>query len=120
MFFRKGVLKICSKFTGEHPYRSVISIKLLRNFFEIAFWHGCSPVNLLHIFRTTFLKTHFWMAEKCSLVPIWVSSRRNSLPHLELVHLMKKPLMLYFIFCAMLFTLNLRAFKIYSNMILFH
>ena len=29
VFLRKGVLKICSNFTGEHPYRSVISIKLL-------------------------------------------------------------------------------------------
>ena len=28
----KGVLKICSKFTGEHPYRNAISIKLLCNF----------------------------------------------------------------------------------------
>ena len=27
VFLRKGVLKICSKFTGEQPYRSVISIK---------------------------------------------------------------------------------------------
>ena len=35
-------------------------------------------------------------------------------------HLLKKSLMLYFIFCAVLFTLNLRVFKIYSNMILFH
>ena len=26
MFLGKGVLKICSKFTGEHPCRSVISI----------------------------------------------------------------------------------------------
>ena len=29
VFLRKGVLKICSKFTGEHPCRSAISIKLL-------------------------------------------------------------------------------------------
>ena len=29
MFLRKGVLKICNKFTGEHPCGSVISIKLL-------------------------------------------------------------------------------------------
>ena len=29
MFLVKGVLKICSKFTGEHPCRNVISIKLL-------------------------------------------------------------------------------------------
>ena len=27
--------QICSKFTGEHPCRSVISIKLLCNFIEI-------------------------------------------------------------------------------------
>ena len=28
VFLVKGVLKICSKFTGEHPCRNVISIKL--------------------------------------------------------------------------------------------
>ena len=32
MFLGKGVLKICSKFTGEHPCRSAILIKLLCNF----------------------------------------------------------------------------------------
>ena len=56
VFLGKGVLKICSKFTGEHPCRSVISIKLLCNFIEITLWHGCSPVHLLHIFRTPFTK----------------------------------------------------------------
>ena len=56
MFLEKGILKLCSKFVGEHPYPSAISIKLERNFMEIAFRHGCSPVNLLHIFRTPFLK----------------------------------------------------------------
>ena len=35
----KGVLKICSKFTGEY---------------HANFSAGCSPVNLLHIFRTPF------------------------------------------------------------------
>ena len=49
-FLRDGVLKICSKFTGEHPCRSVISL------IEITRRHGCSPVNLLHIFRTRFTK----------------------------------------------------------------
>ena len=29
MFLGKGILKICSKFSGEHPCRSTISIKLL-------------------------------------------------------------------------------------------
>ena len=52
MFLGKGVLKICSKFTGEHPRRSVISIKLLCSFNEITPRDGCCPVNLLHIFRT--------------------------------------------------------------------
>ena len=28
-FLKKGVLKICSKFTGEQPCRSAVSIKLL-------------------------------------------------------------------------------------------
>ena len=31
-------------------------IKLLCNFIEIAPWHGCSPVKLLHILRTPFLR----------------------------------------------------------------
>ena len=35
---------------------SVILIKLLCNFIEFALWHGRSPVNLLHFFRTLFLK----------------------------------------------------------------
>ena len=56
IFLRKCVLKISSKFTGEHPCRSVISIKLLYNFIKITLQHGYSPVNLLHIFRTLFLK----------------------------------------------------------------
>ena len=56
MYLGKGVMKICGKFTGEHPCRGTISIKLLSNFTEIALWHGCSPVNLLHIFRTPFPK----------------------------------------------------------------
>ena len=56
VFLGKGVLKICSKFTGDHPCRSVISIKLLCNFFEITLRHGCSPVTLLYIFRTPFYK----------------------------------------------------------------
>ena len=50
-FLVKGVLKICSKFTGEYPCRSVISIKLL---IEITIRHGFSTVHLLHNFRTAF------------------------------------------------------------------
>ena len=62
----KGVLKIWSKFTGEHPCQSTISIKLKSNFIEIALRHGCSSVNLLHIFRTPFLwKTSGWLLLDC-------------------------------------------------------
>ena len=56
MFFGKSVLKICSRFTKEHPCRSVISIHLQSIFIEITLWHGCSPANLLHIFRIPFTK----------------------------------------------------------------
>ena len=48
-----------SKFTGEHPRGSVISIKLLCNFIEIALRHGCSPANLLRVFRTYFDKNTY-------------------------------------------------------------
>ena len=62
VFSGKGVLKKCSKCTGEHPCRSVISIKLLCNFIEIPLRHECSSVNLLHIFRTSFSKnTSGWL-----------------------------------------------------------
>ena len=56
VFLGKGVLKICSKFTGKHSSRSAISIKLQSNFTELALQHECSPVNLLYIFRASFPK----------------------------------------------------------------
>ena len=40
VFLGKGVLKICFKFTGKHPCRSVISIKLQSNFIESDFGMG--------------------------------------------------------------------------------
>ena len=52
----KGVLKVCSKFTGEHLRRNAVSVKLQSNLIEITLRLGCSPINLLHIFRTPFLK----------------------------------------------------------------
>ena len=54
---RKKCFEICSKFTGEQPCRSAISIKLYSTL-----RHGCSPVNLLYIFRTPFPKnTSGWL-----------------------------------------------------------
>ena len=56
VFLGKGVLEKCSKFTGEHPCRSAISIKLQSSFIKITHRYGCSPVNLLHFFGTPFTK----------------------------------------------------------------
>ena len=68
VFLGKGVLKICSKFTGEHPCQinpSLISIGFQRNFIEMTLRHGCFPVDLLHIFRTPFPKnTSGWLLLK--------------------------------------------------------
>ena len=60
VFLRKDVLKICGKFTGGHPCRSTISIKLQSNFTEIALGHGCSPVNVMHIIRIPFPQNTSW------------------------------------------------------------
>ena len=68
MFLRKGALKISSKYTGERPCRSVISIKLQSNLIEITFRHKCSPVNLLlfskHLFPGTRLGGCFYISNE--------------------------------------------------------
>ena len=81
VFLRKDILKICGKFTGDYPYRSAISIKLLWNFIEITIRLGYSPVNLLHISITPFYKnTSGWLLLKWILAiriseNIWLNSR---------------------------------------------
>ena len=64
VFFREDVLKMWNKFTGELPWRGVISIKLLCNVIEIALSHGCSPVICCmfseHLFIKTPLEGFFW------------------------------------------------------------
>ena len=68
---------VSNKFTGEHPCRNAISIKLQSNFIEIALWHGCFPVNLLHIFKTLFLKnTSGWLLLKVDLLPKNMAEKR--------------------------------------------
>ena len=69
VFLEKGVPKIYIKFTGEHPCQSVISIKLQSRFIEITLPHECSPLNLLHIFRTPFPRnTSEWLLLTISIV----------------------------------------------------
>ena len=73
LFLEKGILKICSKFTGEHPCRSVISIKLLSNFIEITLRHAKQlhgshtsawvfSCRFAAYFQNTFFKEHLWVA----------------------------------------------------------
>ena len=66
VFLGKGVLKKCSKFTGEQLCRSAISIKFQNNFIEIPLWHGCPLVNLLHILKIPFPKN---TSGGCSCMP---------------------------------------------------
>ena len=58
---RRVLKKRCSekiqKIHTRTSMPSVISIKLLCNFIEIVLPHGCSPINLMHIFRTPFPET---------------------------------------------------------------
>ena len=64
VFLEDVILKICSRPTREHPCQSFILIKLQGNVFDITLRHGCSPVNLLHIFRTAFTKnTSGWLLQ---------------------------------------------------------
>ena len=61
---------------SRHPCRRAISIKELCNFIEIAVWHRCSPVNLLHNFRIHFPKNrsagYFWKR-----IVFWIRSFEN-------------------------------------------
>ena len=43
----------------QQIYRRADMQKSLCNFIEIKLRHGCSPVNLLHIFRTPFIKNTY-------------------------------------------------------------
>ena len=43
VFLGKDIPKICSTFTGEHPYRSATSTKLQSKFIKITLRHGCYP-----------------------------------------------------------------------------
>ena len=64
VFLGKGVLKIYIKFTGDTHAEVWIQITL---------WNGCSPVNLLHIFRTPFYKnTHGGLLNCSSWMFDWV------------------------------------------------
>ena len=74
VFLEKGVPKICSKFTGEHPCRSVISIKLLTTLLKSHFgmcvllWICCMFSE--HLFLGTPVGGCFWIYRVDSDKPI--------------------------------------------------
>ena len=82
----------------EQPCQSVISIKLLCSFIEIALRHGCSPVNLLHIFRIPFptntsggLLLGMQKLSTCIIYAVYTSISENKLefPFFQLKHTLK-------------------------------
>ena len=96
-FLGNRVLKLCSIFI-EQPCQSVISIKLLCSFIEIALRHGCSPVNLLHIFRIPFptntsggLLLGMQKLSTCIIYAVYTSISENKLefPFFQLKHTLK-------------------------------
>ena len=90
VFLRKGVLKTYSEFTGEHPCRSVISIRLLYNFIpkcdfnKVAlqlYWNHISAwvlsCRFAAYFQNTFSLEHLWRAAfACIFGAVIISSFR--------------------------------------------
>ena len=72
-------------FTGEHSCQSVISIKLQSKFIEIAIRHGCSPVNMLHIFRKPFPRnTPGWLVLTFSILVLHETKENINLQPVQL------------------------------------
>ena len=85
LFLGKGVVKICYKFTGEHPCRSAISMKLC-NFIEITLRHECSPVKRCIFLEHLFVRT---LLEGCSCclnnILKFITSWRSPWSHHQIV-----------------------------------
>ena len=75
---------VFSSFGYIFPVLLVVSVlfsqfsQLFCNFIEITLWHGCSPVNLPHIFRTSFPRNTsgccFWILYylPCTICTIFI------------------------------------------------
>ena len=61
-FLRKSVLKIYSKFSGEHPCRSAISIKFAKQFYRNCTLIWVFSCKWAAYFQNTFSQNHFWLA----------------------------------------------------------
>ena len=65
VFLRKGVLKICSKFTGEHPCRSAISGSYPKSHFGMGVLLKICCIFSEHLFFRTPLSGCFCSFFKC-------------------------------------------------------
>ena len=126
VFWGKGVLRICSKLAGEHPSPSVISIKFQSNFIEITLRHGCSPINLLHIFRTSFPKnTSGWLllnvAVKWLSSMIWLIKcckiQQNNYLYFQRIIYIFNEIIIYIFNELILFIFNAIIINIFNEMI---
>ena len=71
MYLRKGVLRICCKFTGEHPCWIVISIKLQSGLVRIYFFSGkiySNGVEAKYLILQSFLNR--WNSITCTFVAL--------------------------------------------------
>ena len=92
VFLEKDVLKIRSKFTGEQLCSPRRTPRRTPNFIEITLRHGCSPVNLLQIFRTSFTKnTSGWLLSQYLMgYEFIISIKKNQIiPFLNKISLSK-------------------------------
>ena len=78
VFLGKGVLKICSKFTGEHPCRSLISIKLQSNWAWVFLLKSCCIFSE-HLFLGTPLEGCF--RNKSHLITLVLVRNAHLLQH---------------------------------------
>ena len=65
-----GILILLSRFRSNHPevFLEKGVLKICSKFIETALQHGCSPVHLLHIFRTPFTKnTSGWLLQQITI-----------------------------------------------------
>ena len=78
MFKEKGVLKICSKFTGEHPWRSVIFILKSQLVMGVHLQICCKFAQ--HLSLKILLHGCFWYIDLILSLPLLHSSNFITLP----------------------------------------
>ena len=79
-FIYKALIFLFYSFLLSFPCLIFLSFPLLFKFIEITLWHGCSPVNLLHIFSTPFSwNTSEWLLLHFKFKKLWSSVYRTVL-----------------------------------------